>query len=168
VVSDLFGIIAGTGQRKLDRLPRRPLSHPVNVCVRRQDNFTRQAAVDYLRLLYARWPHIRNPYLFVSSQTAYTDASVTIGWMQPLLRDLPATARQLREDRLLEEAAASGGDPSHLCAPFNVGPQTGLRYVRPLWPAVETTATSGNRVAPRRACPPVTRPLEAGDNPAHG
>ncbi|MFE5374062.1 site-specific integrase [Streptomyces mirabilis] len=101
------------------------------------DGFTGQAAADYLRMRHARWPHTRNPYLFVSSQTVYTDASVTFGWMHLLLRGVPATAQQLREDRLLEEAAAGGGDPLHLCALFNIVPETGLRYVRPLWPTPE-------------------------------
>lgn len=55
---------------------------------------------------------------------------VTTGWMQPLLRGLPVTAQQLREDRILEEAAVTGADPEHLCAVFNITPETGLRYIR--------------------------------------
>jgi hypothetical protein len=42
----------------------------------------------------------------------------------------PVTAQQLREDRILEEAAVTGADPQHLCAVFNITPETGLRYTR--------------------------------------
>ncbi|SEG80928.1 hypothetical protein SAMN05216223_112127 [Actinacidiphila yanglinensis] len=77
-----------------------------------------------------RWPHTRNPQVFIGSQTAHTRAPVTTGWMQPLLRGLPVTAQQLREDRILEEAAVTGGDPQHLCAVFNITPETGLHYTR--------------------------------------
>ncbi|WUH90502.1 hypothetical protein OG900_10630 [Streptomyces sp. NBC_00433] len=50
--------------------------------------------------------------------------------MQPLLRGLPVTAQQLREDGILEEAAVTGADPQHRCAVFNITPETGLRYTR--------------------------------------
>lgn len=72
-------------------------------------------AVDYIHLRHQRWPHTRNPHVFISSQTAHTRAPVTTGWMRPLLRGLPVTAQQLREDRILEEAAVTGADPQH-CA----------------------------------------------------
>ncbi|MFD4868404.1 hypothetical protein [Streptomyces sp. NPDC058412] len=94
------------------------------------DAFTQQAAVDYIHLRHQRRPHTRNPHVFISSQTAHTRAPVTTGWMQPLLRGLPVTARQLREDRILEEAAVTGADPQLLCAVFNITPETGLRYTR--------------------------------------
>ncbi|MFD3518464.1 hypothetical protein [Streptomyces sp. NPDC058657] len=51
--------------------------------------------------------------------------------MQVVLRGLPVTAQQLREDRILEEAAAvTGARPQHLCAVFNMTPETGLRSIR--------------------------------------
>ncbi|MFF4139645.1 hypothetical protein ACFY1B_51785 [Streptomyces mirabilis] len=98
------------------------------------DAFTRQAAADYIQLRHSRWPHTRNPHLFLSSQTAHSRTPVTIGWMQPLLKDLPVTAQRLREDRILEEAAVTGADPQHLCAVFNITPDTGLRYTRTFHP----------------------------------
>lgn len=58
----------------------------------------------------------------------------TIGWIQPLLQDLPVTAQRLREDRTLEEAAATGADPQHLCAVCNITPDTGLRCTRTFHP----------------------------------
>ncbi|MGW6060351.1 hypothetical protein [Streptomyces sp. NPDC055189] len=105
------------------RLVHGKIDHPL-------DAFTRQAAADYIRLRHARWPHTRNPHLFLSSQTAHSRTPVTIGWMQPLLKDLPVTAQRLREDRILEEAAVTGADPQHLCAVFDITPDTGLRYTR--------------------------------------
>ncbi|WP_234438797.1 hypothetical protein, partial [Streptomyces sp. NRRL WC-3774] len=38
------------------------------------------------------------------------------------------------EDRILEEAAVTGADPQHLCAVFNITPDTGLRYTRTFHP----------------------------------
>ncbi|KPC81352.1 hypothetical protein [Streptomyces sp. NRRL S-4] len=105
------------------RLSLDDVDHPL-------DDFTRQAAANYTRLRHERWPRTRNPHLFISSQTAHTRTPVTIGWMQPLLRGLPVTAQRLREDRILEEAAVTGADPQHLCAVFNITPETGLRYIR--------------------------------------
>ncbi|MFI1067004.1 hypothetical protein [Streptomyces spororaveus] len=109
------------------RLLHGNIDHPL-------DAFTRQAAADYIQLRHSRWPHTRNPHLFLSSQTAHSRTPVTIGWMQPLLKDLPVTAQRLREDRILEEAAVTDADPQHLCAVFNITPDTGLRYTRTFHP----------------------------------
>jgi hypothetical protein len=109
------------------RLMHGDIDHPL-------DAFTRQAAADYIQLRRSRWPHTRNPHLFLSSQTAHSGTPVTIGWMHPLLKDLPVTAQRLREDRILEEAAVTGADPQHLCAVFNITPDTGLRYTRTFHP----------------------------------
>lgn len=94
------------------------------------DSYTRQAAADYLAHRRQRWPATISPYLLVSSKTAHTGQPVTSGWMHKLLRPLPVTAQQLREDRLLEEAAHCDGDPMHLAAMFGIGPQASLRYAR--------------------------------------
>ncbi|MFH8388158.1 hypothetical protein [Streptomyces sp. NPDC018036] len=105
------------------RLAHGDIDHPL-------ETFTRQAAADYMELRRERWPNTRNSHLFISSQTAYSRAAVTIGWMQVVLRGLPVTAQRLREDRILEEAAVTGADPQHLCVMFNITPETGLRYIR--------------------------------------
>lgn len=94
------------------------------------DSYTRQAAAGYLAYRRQRWPVTTSPYLLVSGKTAYTGQPVTSGWLHKLLRPLPVTAQQLREDRLLEEAAHCGGDPMHLAAMFGIGPQASLRYAR--------------------------------------
>ncbi|MGY5048478.1 hypothetical protein ACWDE0_23115 [Streptomyces sp. 900105755] len=109
------------------RLGHGNIDHPLNA-------FTRQAAADYIQLRHSRRPHTRNPHLFLSSQTAHSRTPVTIGWMQPLLEDLPVTAQRLREDRILEEATVTGADPQHLCAVFDITPDTGLRDTRTFHP----------------------------------
>jgi len=94
------------------------------------DSYTRHAAARYLSYRRQHWPSTTSPYLLVSSKTAHTGQPVTSGWMHNILRHLPVTAQQLREDRLLEEAAHCGGDPMHLAAMFGIGPQASLRYAR--------------------------------------
>jgi hypothetical protein len=46
------------------------------------------------------------------------------------VRGLLVTAQQLREDRILEEAAVTSADPQHLCAVFHITPETGLCCTR--------------------------------------
>lgn len=94
------------------------------------DSYTQQATAGYLSYRRQRWPATTSPYLLVSSKTAHTGQPVTSGWLHNLLRPLPVTAQQLREDRLLEEAAHCDGDPMHLAAMFGIGPQASLRYTR--------------------------------------
>jgi hypothetical protein len=94
------------------------------------DSYTRQAAAGYLAYRRRRWPATTSPYLLVSSKTAHTGQPVTSTWLHQLLRALPVTAQQLRDDRLLEEAAHCDGDPMHLAAMFGIGPQASLRYAR--------------------------------------
>ncbi|MEU8893950.1 hypothetical protein [Streptomyces sp. NPDC048442] len=90
------------------RLTFGDIDHPL-------DTFARQAAADYIELRREGWPNTRNPHLFISSQTAYSRAAATIGWMQVVLRGLPVTAQRLREDRILEEPPLPG--PTHsICA----------------------------------------------------
>ncbi|MER6536098.1 hypothetical protein ABT215_20280 [Streptomyces sp900105755] len=99
------------------RLGHGNIDHPL-------DAFTRQAAADYIQLRHSRRPHTRNPHLFLSSQTAHSRTPVTIGWMQPLLKDLPVAAQRLREDRILEGTAVTGADPQHTCARYSTSPLT--------------------------------------------
>jgi hypothetical protein len=94
------------------------------------DSYTHHAAAGYLAYRRQRWPATTSPYLLVSSKTAHTGQPVTSGWLHNLLLPLPVTAQQLREDRLLEEAAHCAGDPMHLAAMFGIGPQASLRYTR--------------------------------------
>ncbi|MFF8268689.1 hypothetical protein ACF059_14985 [Streptomyces sp. NPDC016562] len=47
-------------------------------------------------------------------------------------------------DALTQQAAVSGADPQHLCAVFNITPETGLRYTRFFHPdPTDSDDTSG-------------------------
>lgn len=92
------------------------------------DEFTATAIRGYLDFRGTRWPATTSPYLLVTRKTAHTGDPVSRFWMDRLFRDLPVTAEQLRDDRIVEEALAGRADPLHLAAVFGFGPRTGLRY----------------------------------------
>lgn len=100
------------------------------------DEFTADAIRGYLGFRRSRWPATASPYLLVTRKTAHTGEPVSRFWMSRLFRDLPVTAEQLRDDRIVEEALSGRADPLHLSAVFGFGPSTGLRYVQ----AADTTA----------------------------
>lgn len=99
---------------------------------RYMDDYTRAAITDYLRLRRTTWPIVNSPYLLVTHRTVHTGKPVTDAWMYCLFDGLPVTAWQLRDDRLLEEAAHNG-DPLHLSAVFGITPITSLRFVKALY-----------------------------------
>jgi hypothetical protein len=76
-------------------------------------------------------------------------------WLSSLLRTCPLNLRQLREDRILDEARASDADPLHLSA--MLGAQAG-RYT-------QAVHTENHRTGPDSRTP--TRfPQESGVSPA--
>ena len=103
------------------RLDPGGLDHPL-------DEFTATAIRGYVTFRNRRWPATTSPYLLVTRKTAHTGEPVSRFWMNRLFRDLPVTAGQLRDDRIIEEALAGRADPLHLAAVFGFGPRTGLRY----------------------------------------
>lgn len=100
------------------------------------DEFTADAIRGYLDFRRTRWPATASPYLLVTRKTAHTGEPVSRFWMARLFKELPVTAEQLRDDRIVEEALAGRADPLHLSAVFGFGPGAGLRYVQ----AAGTTA----------------------------
>ncbi|WP_406451163.1 hypothetical protein OH768_07120 [Streptomyces sp. NBC_01622] len=72
-----------------------------------------------------RWPRTANPYLFISQTTACGTGRVSHVWINDTL-GMPA--RRLREDRLLHEAEATGGDPRRICDLFGLSVGAALRY----------------------------------------
>lgn len=113
------------------------------------DDYTRQAALDYLAHRHRRWPTTMNPYLLVNGNSAHTGQPVTKAWLHVLFKRLAVTPRQLRDDRVLDEAIHSGGDPMHLVAVFNIGPLAGRRYAN----ALAERTTPDNQAAPRTRGP---------------
>jgi hypothetical protein len=76
-----------------------------------------------------RWPHSRNEHLFVTQFTAgrLVAPSISFPWHKTRL-----SPRALREDRILAEAHASGGDVRRLCDLFGIAVETALRYTTTL------------------------------------
>ncbi|MGB8227544.1 MAG: hypothetical protein WCC47_03955 [Pseudonocardiaceae bacterium] len=102
------------------------------------DAFTVDAIKHYLAYRRRRWPHTSNPHLLVSSVSTHDHAPVCGPWLCRLFHNLPATATQLRQDRILEEALATGADPLHLAAMFGFAAETGLRYATAIAPQLTT------------------------------
>jgi hypothetical protein len=109
------------------------------------DEFTAAAIRSYLDFRNQRWPVTTSPYLLITRKTAHTGEPVSRFWMTRLFYDLPVTAGQLRDDRIVEEALSGRADPLHLAAVFGFGPRTGLRYAA----AARETETAGSNDAAR-------------------
>lgn len=86
------------------RLNPENLNRPLN-------EYTAEAITDYLDYRRGRWPNSTNPHLLISRNTATTTRAVGTFWMDKLIRPLPVGLDRLRQDRILEEALATGADP---------------------------------------------------------
>ena len=132
VVLALVGVHA-LGPRQVRLLSLEQLDLPnsgidIGGATRTLDPFTADAISGYLTYRHTRWPRTSNPHLLVTRRTAHDQTAVSEFWLSSLLRHLPMTLRQLREDRILDEARATGADPLHLSAMFGIGAPAGLRY----------------------------------------
>ncbi|MEU5248045.1 hypothetical protein AB0G81_28825 [Streptomyces asoensis] len=78
-----------------------------------------------------RWPATANPHLFIHSHSATSTACVSHEWIHRRL-GLHLTARALRNDRLLHEALATGGDTKRLIDLFGLSTRAAQRYTAPL------------------------------------
>lgn len=76
-----------------------------------------------------RWPDTANPYLFVSKRTALRLEPVGVQWVTSRLG---LTAQAIREDRILDELNASGGDVRRLCDLFGLSIAGAARYTTAL------------------------------------
>lgn len=74
-----------------------------------------------------RWPRTINPHLFIHQRTAHDVSPVGTRWLA--LR-MGVTASALRDDRMLDEAHATGGDVRRLVDLFGVTVKTASRYTR--------------------------------------
>ncbi|MEU9380070.1 hypothetical protein AB0D38_03245 [Streptomyces sp. NPDC048279] len=79
----------------------------------------------YLDYRNSRWPRTANAHLFLSQTTACGVEPVSNVWINDVLG---VPARRLREDRLLHEAEATGGDPRRICDLFGLSVGAALRY----------------------------------------
>ncbi|MFM9812780.1 hypothetical protein ACKI16_30230 [Streptomyces scabiei] len=92
------------------------------------DPYTRQAVGDYLAVRRSTWPRTANPHLLVSKRTAHELGPTTHTWMTKRLQAVGLTTTQLRTDRILDEAAATAGDPLHLATVFGMSTAAAVRY----------------------------------------
>jgi hypothetical protein len=71
------------------------------------------------------WPATINPHLFVNRRTAprLTPVSRPFPW-----KEVRFTAQSLREDRILDEVRATGGDVRRICELFDLTVEGALRY----------------------------------------
>ena len=75
------------------------------------------------------WPNTINPHLFINRRTAPR--------LTPVSRSFPLShislaSQTLREDRILDEVRATGGDIRRICELFNITVDTAMRYTATL------------------------------------
>jgi hypothetical protein len=75
-----------------------------------------------------RWPVTVNPHLFINWYTAVRETPVSSPWISHTLGISP---QAVREDRILDEALATGGDIRRLCDLFGLTVGGAERYTRP-------------------------------------
>lgn len=91
-----------------------PLAHPV-----------RERLSAWLAYREKRWPKTLNPHLFISRRTALDCSPVGIWWINT---SMGMTVQQVREDRILHELHANGGDIRRLCDMFGLSIPGAARY----------------------------------------
>jgi hypothetical protein len=88
-----------------------------------------------------RWPNTANPYLFVTFRSAVHTAPPGPHWIF-IKVDLPGAAQAIREDRILHEAIATGGDARRLADLFGLSVAAATRYTDTLDSKIELTPSS--------------------------
>lgn len=91
-----------------------PLAEPV-----------RQRVSAYLDHRQRSWPNTANPHLFIHHRNANTTRPSTPWWIR---KKLGMTAQSIRQDRILDEAHATGGDVRRLCDLFGLSIAGAYRY----------------------------------------
>lgn len=98
------------------------------------DRLTADHLRAWLQARNARWPVTANPHLLINRSTAGGLKPVGRSYVQSTVRRAGITAAELRADRLLSEACASGGDPLRLTHLFGISDPTAIRYCAELGP----------------------------------
>jgi integrase len=92
------------------------------------DRLTADHLRAWLQARHARWPATANPHLLINRSTGGGTGPVRRSYIQTTVRKVEITARDLRADRLLAEAQASGADPLRLAHLFGISDPTAIRY----------------------------------------
>jgi hypothetical protein len=77
------------------------------------------------------WPGTANPHLFITQRSALGLGPAGHRWIK-LKTGVPGGVQAIREDRILYEAHASGGDPRRLCDLFGLSVSAAERYTATL------------------------------------
>jgi site-specific recombinase XerD len=88
----------------------------------------------YLGYRQRTWPGTANPHLFISIRSANTTIEASPWWIR---KRLGMSGQAIRQDRILDEAFATGGDVRMLCELFGLSIAGANRY----------TSTVGDQVA---------------------
>jgi hypothetical protein len=102
--------------------------------VRPLDRLTAGHLRAWLQARHARWPATANPHLLINRSTGGGTGPVGRSYIQAAVRLAGITAQDLRADRLLTEAQASGGDPLQLIHLFGASDPIAIRYCAELGP----------------------------------
>jgi hypothetical protein len=116
------------------RLPERtvPLAEPVQARI--------AAWLDHRA---RRWPRTVNPHLFINTYTGVRTGPVSQLWIN---QTIGLSAQAVREDRILHEAIATGGDIRRLIDLFGLSVAGAERYARVVHePDLDDTAGFGSR-----------------------
>jgi hypothetical protein len=105
----------------------------------------RQRLAAYLEYRQQTWPTSINPYLFVHLRNAGTPRHVTPWWIR---HQLPLPGQRIRQDRILDEAHASGGDVRALCDLFGLSVAGAYRYTAAVDRIVQPPSREGARADP--------------------
>lgn len=106
------------------------------------DRLTADHLRAWLQARHTRWPVTANPYLLINTSTAGGTGPIGRSYVQDTVRRAGITAAELRADRLLGEAHASGGDPLRLTHLFGISDPTAIRYCAELDAAAGHPASS--------------------------
>ncbi len=116
------------------RLPERtvPLAEPVQ-----------QRITAWLDHRARRWPRTINPHLFINTYTGVRTGPVSHLWIN---QTIGLSAQAVRDDRILHEAIATGGDIRRLVDLFGLSVAGAERYARVVHePVLDDTAGFGSR-----------------------
>ncbi|MDX3855688.1 hypothetical protein [Streptomyces sp. AK02-01A] len=99
------------------------------------DELTTKLLANWLRERFERWPRSTNPHLFVTQQTSLDPTGPPLAkfTLRPLFLNLGIQPRQLRIDRILDEAHETA-DPVHLMRGFGISDTTAMKYVKAAHP----------------------------------
>jgi hypothetical protein len=97
----------------------------------------------YLDYRASRWPTTINPHLLINDFNAGATNAPSRSWVNDRL-GMPA--QRIRQDRIVDEAIATGGDLRRICDFFGVTMNTAEHYATVLsHPALETPSAQGSR-----------------------